>query len=74
MDSIVTKFASGFTGMIQPLATGIKTGFSNLLYVDPAAEVKVLSDVAEVGLVMGGIALAVGLVMGVFHLIRKLRG
>ena len=74
MDSIVTKFTSGFTGMIQPLATGIKTGFSNLLYVYPAAEVKVLSDVAEFGLVLGGIGLAVGFVMGVFHLIRKLRG
>lgn len=74
MGSIVTKFAEGFTGMLQPLAEGIKTGFSNLIYVDPAAEVKVLSDVAEVGLVIGGMALAAGIIMGIFHLVRKLKG
>ena len=74
MNSIITAFGQGFTGVIEHLTTGIKTGFSNLLYVDPAAEVKVLSDAAEVGLLLGGVALAVGFVFGVFHFIRKLRG
>ena len=74
MNEIVTSFTSGFTGMIQPLAEGIKSGFTALIYQDPAAEVKALSDVAQVGLVVGGIALAVGLVFGVFKMIRHLRG
>ena len=74
MGDIVTKFADGFTGILEPIANGLKTGFSNLLYVDPNAEVKVLSDVAEVGLIIGGMALAVGLVMGIFHFVRRLKG
>lgn len=74
MNNIVTKFAEGFTGMLKPLAEGLKTGFSSLIYVDPTAEVKVLSDVAEVGLVIGGIALACGIVMGIFHFVRSLKG
>lgn len=74
MDSIVTKFASGFTGILQPLANGLKTGFSNLIYVDPAADTKVLSDIAEVGLIVGGMALAVGIMMGIFHLVRHIKG
>lgn len=74
MGNIVTKFGEGFSGIISPLAEGIKNGFSNLLYQDPTAEVKVLSDVAEVGLIVGGMALAIGLVMGIFHLVRKIRG
>ena len=74
MNEIVQHITDGFTGMIQPLAEGIKTGFTYLLYQDPTAEVKALSDVAQVGLVVGGIALAVGLVFGVFKMIRCLRG
>ena len=74
MGAIVSKFAEGLTGMLKPLAEGFKDGFSNLIYVDPTAEVKVLSDVAEVGLVIGGMALACGIVMGIFHLVRNLKG
>ena len=74
MEGIVQKFASGFTGILEPLAPGLKNGFSNLVYVDPTAEVKVLSDVAEVGLIVGGMALAVGIVMGIFHLVRRIKG
>ena len=74
MGNIVTKFAEGFTGIIEPLAEGIKTGFTNLIYQDPAAATPVLSDVAQVGLVVGGMALAIGLIMGVFHFIRRIRG
>ena len=74
MGDIVKNFTDGFTGMIEPLADGIKTGFTHLIYQDPAAEVRVLSDVAQCGLILGGVALAVGLVMGVFALVKHLRG
>lgn len=74
MGTIVSKFSEGFTGMLEPLANGLKNGFSNLIYVDPTAEVKVLSDVAEVGLIAGGMALAIGIVMGIFHLVRRIKG
>ena len=74
MGNIVTKFSEGFTGMLEPLANGLKNGFSNLIYQDPTAEVRVLSDIAEVGLIVGGMALAIGIVMGIFHLVRRIRG
>ena len=74
MESIVTKFGTGFKDIVSPLTEGIKTGFSNLIYVDPAAEVKVLSDLAEVGLIVGGACAAIGLIFGMFHLVRKLMG
>ena len=74
MEGIVQKFTSGFTGMLEPLADGLKNGFSHLIYVDPSAEVKALSDVAEVGLIVGGMALAVGIVMGIFHFVRHIKG
>ena len=73
MGEIVKNFTDGFTGMLEPLAQGIKNGFSHLIYVDPSAEVRVLSDVAQVGLIVGGMALATGLVIGIFHLVRNLR-
>ena len=73
MGNIVSKFAEGFTGMLEPLANGLKNGFSHLLYQDPSAEVKVLSDVAEVGLIVGGMGLAIGIVIGIFHLVRRIR-
>ena len=72
MGNIVTKFGEGFTSMLGPLAEGLKTGFSNLIYVDPTATEKVLSDFAEVGLVVGGAMLAVGIGMGIFNLVRSL--
>ena len=74
MGSIVQHIADGFTGIIEPLAQGIKTGFSHLIYADPSAAEPVLSDVAQVGLVVGGVGLAIGLVMGIFAFIRHLRG
>lgn len=74
MDSIVSTFSKGFTGIIGDLAKGIKDGFTALLYVDPMAENPVLSAPAQVGLVIGGIALAVGLITGIFGFIRRLRG
>lgn len=73
MGTIITSFTEGFTGMIAPLAEGIKTGFSQLIYVDPSATTPVLSDIAQVGLALGGMGLAIGLVMGVFAFIKHLR-
>ena len=74
MGQIVSAFASGFTGIIDPITTAIKTGFSNLLYADPTVAEPVLSDVAQVGLVLGGMGVCVGLVMGIFAFIKHLRG
>lgn len=72
MGDIIKHIGDGFTGLIEPLANGIKTGFSHLIYADPSAAEPVLSDVAQVGLVVGGAGLAIGIVMGIFAFIRHL--
>lgn len=70
MSDIVSKIFSGFTDTITNLAGGIKTAFLNILYEDPTASAKVLSSVAEFGLVFMGISLAIGLVYGAIRLVR----
>lgn len=70
MGDIVTKIFSGFTETITNLASGIKSAFLNILYEDPAASSKVLSSVAEFGLVFMGISLAIGLVYGAVRLVK----
>lgn len=74
MNQIVEAFASGFTGIVDPITTAIKTGFTNLIWQDPTAAERVLSDPAQVGLVLGGVGVCVGLVLGVFAFIKHLRG
>lgn len=66
----VTMIFSGFTDTIKGLAGGIKDGFLNLIYVDPSASEKVMSDIAEFCFVAGGVTLAIGIVWGTFRLIR----
>ncbi len=71
MTDIVTKIFSGFSTTITSFAKGIKDAFLNILYEDPTAETKVLSSVAEFGLVFLGISLAIGLVYTATRLIRR---
>ena len=67
----VTKIFSGFTETIKGLSGGIKDAFTNVIYVDPAASEKVMSDVAEFGFIAGGVTLAIGVVWGTFRFIRS---
>lgn len=71
MGEIVTQIFQGFTDTIRNLAQGIKDAFVNIIYVDPTAETKVLSDLAQFGFLFLGISLAIGLVYGAVRLIRR---
>lgn len=71
MADIVSKIFTGFTTTITNLASGIKTAFLNILYENPDAETKVLSSVAEFGLVFLGISMAIGLVYGAIRMVRN---
>lgn len=70
MGDIVSKIFTGFTQTITNLASGVKDAFVNVLYENPEAETKVLSSVAEFGLVFLGISMAIGLVYGAIRLVR----
>lgn len=56
---------------IEGLGSAIKTGFLNLIYVDPNATEKVVSDFAKFGFAMMGFGLGLTIL---FLIIRKIRG
>ena len=68
--NFVSKIFTGFTDTIKALTGGVKDAFTNFIYVDPSASEKVISDVAEYCLILGGVLLAIGIVWGTFRLIR----
>ena len=71
MGELINEIFSGFTNAIQGLASGIKDAFLNIIYVDPSASERVLSDFAKFGFVMIGLTLALSIVFGI---VRKIRG
>lgn len=73
MGDIVSSIFTSFTTVITNLTTGLKDAFTNIIYEDPAATEKVLSAPVQFGLIFAGIALASGLVMGIFAFIKSKR-
>ena len=71
MTDIIKNIFSGFSETIKGLAGGIKDAFLNILYVDPSASEKVLSDVAQFGFLFLGLSMAIGLVYVAVRLIRR---
>ena len=71
MSDIVNAIFSGFTETISNFASGIKDAFMQIIYVDPTAETKVLSSLAQFGFLFLGISLAIGLVHMAVRLIRR---
>lgn len=71
MSDILTSLFEGFTTTITSFATGLKDGFMNLLYVDPEASTKVVSDPVKFLLIFGGVGIAMGLFWKVLGLIRR---
>ena len=69
-DMIKTMFSS-FTDVIEGLGNGIKVAFTTLIYEDPNAAEKVLSDPAQFAFIVGGAGLAIGVVFGLFRLIKR---
>ena len=74
MGDIVTTIFSTFNDVISGLGEGVKTAFTTVLWQDPTASEKVLSDPVKFGLICGGIALASGLVIGAFRFARNRKG
>ena len=73
MSELITAIFSTFTVVIQGLATGLKTAFSQLLYVDPAAEHPVFSPMVLFIFTLAGLGLATGILYKMFGLIKSHR-
>ena len=71
MLDFVNQMFSGFTDTIKGIANGLKLAFENIIYVDPSASEKVLSDFSKFGFIMIGVALATGIT---YTIVRKIRG
>lgn len=70
MAEIIKQIFAGFSETITGLGAGIKDAFMNLFYVNPTAEVLVVSDVAKFGFLMLGLTMATGLVFGAVRLVK----
>lgn len=71
MGELINQIFTGFSDTIKGLSGGIKDAFLNIIYEDPSATTKVLSDFAKFGFIIMGFGLACSLV---FLGIRKIRG
>lgn len=71
MGEIVTTIFSSVSGVITGMTDAIKTAASSLIWQDPSASSKVLSDVMQFGLVFLGIGVATSIGYMVFQLIRR---
>ena len=70
MSQLLSLLFESFTTVITGLAGGIKSAATNLIYEDPKAEVKVLSDVIQFIFIIAGLSIAMTVFFMVFRLIR----
>lgn len=71
MGQIVSTLMTGVSEVITIMTGAIKDAATALIWQDPTAETKVLSDVMQFGLVMAGVSIAMGIGYMVFRLIRR---
>lgn len=71
MAELINQIFTGFTDAIKGIASGLKNAFEQIIYVDPSATEKVLSDFAKFSFIMLGLSLAFSVV---FLIVRKIRG
>lgn len=68
---VIESITQGITALIAPVVSAIKTAFMNFLYVDPAAETLVMSDLAKFLLVFLGVSIGVSLVWVAISLFKR---
>lgn len=69
--NIITTITDVLTSMITGLGGALKTAVSTLIWQDPAATTKSLSDLAVFVLTFLGIGIATSAVYFIFRLIKK---
>ena len=70
MTGMISTIFESFTDVITGLADGIKEAFMHILYENPEATEKVISDPIQFLLIFGGLGLAMGVFWKVFGLLR----
>lgn len=70
MSELISMLFESFTTVVTGLAGGIKDAASELIYVDPNASTKTLSDVIQFIFIIAGLSIAMTVFFMVFRLIR----
>lgn len=70
MSELLSLLFQSFTTVVTGLAGGIKDAASELIYTDPAASNKTLSDVIQFIFIIAGLSIAMTVFFMVFRLIR----
>ena len=73
MSELVQAIFATFTTVIQGLAGGLKTAFSQLLYTDPTATNPTFSPLVLFIFTLAGVGLATGILYKMFGLIQAHR-
>ncbi|CDC68704.1 unknown [Staphylococcus sp. CAG:324] len=71
MGELINQIFTGFSDAIEGISNGLKDAFLNIIYVDPTASEKVVSEFAKFAFVMFGLSLAFTIV---FLIVRKIKG
>lgn len=71
LTDLFEALTAGITGIMTPIITGIKDGFLEVIYKDPAAESPELSVIAYFLFAMLGLSIGVGLVWLVISLFKR---
>lgn len=74
MSELIQEIFTSFTTVIDGLSGGLKSSFSNLLYVDPAATDPQFSPLVLFIFTMAGLALASGILYKIFGMIKARKG
>lgn len=69
--SLLEALVAGITGIVAPMIEAIKTGFEEVVYVDPEATTKVVSTLGYFLFAMLGVSIGVGLVWLVISLFKR---
>lgn len=68
---LIKLMMSSLSDVITGLATGIKTGFLNLLYEDPSASTKVFSSFAVWSFIIMGLTIGLGLCYTIIRFVTQ---
>lgn len=70
MGAIVTTIFESVSGVVTGMVSAFREAFSQLLWQDPTATEKVLSDFAQFGLVFLGVSITAGIVYTIIRMVR----
>lgn len=70
MNTLITNMFSNLTTIVTNSAEALKAAFNELIYVDPDATTKQVSDLMQFVFLMMGVTIGIGILYKVLSLVR----